>query len=407
MHDRSTSTQGQRFGVRARVVDTRVIGKPDQFDEDPMKYADWSFKLRSYLGAVDQRYQQELTTTEASSTARLNATLESEGSALCTQMYCILVMTTAGAALDTCHNDGVNEVFEAWRQFVMKWEPKLRTRCVGLLMNVLGTDSETTFQAGGVRETRARLRETINKDRRRRHQDGCDDARDGGRAIQRAPHPEQRQNHKMESNARGDSRDHANTTVHRQSTNANAARSESEEQRQGQRRQGQRQGKGKDVKGKGKGKDAKNESSKKAKNDDQRKCVYCNESSHVKAECRKRLRDLADAEGKPMAATPHPNDATVVVPLQCSLPDEKHTSTFIIAMPCANSETSCESSSEQTVMRPGAGSIALAETKHVRPIAAIPSNETYLTIDTCAGASIFPSGFDQSATDDSTVAPDR
>ena len=52
-------------------------------------------------------------------------------------MYHILVMTTAGAALEKCHNAGVNEGFEAWRQFVMEWEPKLRTRFVGLLMNVL------------------------------------------------------------------------------------------------------------------------------------------------------------------------------------------------------------------------------------------------------------------------------
>ena len=130
------STPRQR--VQAGVVDTRVIGKPDQFDGDPMKYADWSFKLRSYLGAVDQRYQEELTKTESSSTPRLNANLGSEESALSTQMYYILVMTTAGAALDKCHNAGVNEGFEAWRQFVMEWEPKLRTRYVGLLMNVLG-----------------------------------------------------------------------------------------------------------------------------------------------------------------------------------------------------------------------------------------------------------------------------
>ena len=46
-------------------------------------------------------------------------------------------------------------------------------------------------------------------------------------------------------------------------------------------------GKGKDVNGKGKGKDGKNEPSKKAESDDQRKCFYCNKSSHVKAECRK------------------------------------------------------------------------------------------------------------------------
>ena len=115
-----TGTPGQR--VRAGVVDTRVIGKPDQFDGDPMKYANWSFKLRSYLGAVDPRYQQESTTTETSSTPRLNATLGSEESAL-SQMYYILVMTTVGAALEKCHNARVNEGFEAWRQFVMEWEP--------------------------------------------------------------------------------------------------------------------------------------------------------------------------------------------------------------------------------------------------------------------------------------------
>ena len=83
-----------------------------------MRCADWSFKLRSYLGAVDQRYQEESATPEAPSTPRLNATLDSEGSALSTQMYYILVMTTAGAALDKCHNAGVNEGFEDWRQAV-------------------------------------------------------------------------------------------------------------------------------------------------------------------------------------------------------------------------------------------------------------------------------------------------
>ena len=55
-------------------------------------------------------------------------------------------------------------------------------------------------------------------------------------------------------------------------------------------------------------------------------------------------------------------------------------------------------------MRLGAG-IAPAETKHASPIAAIPSNETYLMMDTCAGGSIFPRGFDLSVMDDPTVAP--
>ena len=197
-------------------VQAEVIGKPDQFNGDPMKYADWSFKLRSYFGAVDQRYQQELTTTEASSTPRLNATLSSEGSALSTQMYYILVMTTAGAALDKCHNADVNEGFEAWRQFVTEWEPELRTKFVGLLMNVavISVPRRQSNQAGGVLENRARLREPVIKDRRRRHQDRRDNAGKGGHASERAPNSEQREDHKLESDARGDSGVHANTTVH-------------------------------------------------------------------------------------------------------------------------------------------------------------------------------------------------
>ena len=92
-------------------------------------------------------------------------------------------------------------------------------------------------------------------------------------------------------------------------------------------------GKGEDVEDKCKGKDAKSELSKNAKSDDQKICFYCNKSG--------------------MAASPHhPNDTAVVVPLQCLLPGDRHTSTFVIAMLCANSETSCESSSKQAVRSP-------------------------------------------------------
>ena len=81
-------------------------------------------------------------------------------------------------------------------------------------------------------------------------------------------------------------------------------------------------GKGKDIKGKDKAKDVKNESSKKDKSDDRRKCFYINKTGHVRADCRQRLKDLAEAEGKPVAASPHPHDATAIVSLQCLFPGE-------------------------------------------------------------------------------------
>ena len=91
--------------------------------EEPMIRADRLFKLRSYLGAMDQRNELEPETTEESSTPRRNTTLS-------TQMYYTLVMMKI---LYRCHNAGVNEEFAGRRQFVREWEP----RFVGLLRNVL------------------------------------------------------------------------------------------------------------------------------------------------------------------------------------------------------------------------------------------------------------------------------
>ena len=91
--------------------------------KDPMMRADRLFKLRPYLGAVDQRNELELTMTEESSTPRLVR-------ALSMLMYYILVMMKT---LYRCRNASVSEEFARKRQFVKEWEP----RFVGLLRNVL------------------------------------------------------------------------------------------------------------------------------------------------------------------------------------------------------------------------------------------------------------------------------
>ena len=321
-----TGTPGQR--VRAGVVDTRVIGKPDQFDGDPMKYADWSLKLRSYFGAVDQRYQEELTTTETSSTPRLDATLGSEESALSTQMYCILVMTTAGAASDKCHNAGVNEGFEAWRQFVMEWEPKLRTRYVGLLMNVL------VYRLRDDIPTKLAAFERTAHDYENQSAKTADDDIKIGVTMLGMEDMRVKEHH-IRSSARITSWNQVREEILETTRTQQYIDSQPMPMQFGASPKSK--GKGEDSKGKGKGKgkgedkakDAKNESSKKAESDDQRQCFYCQKTGHVKAECRKRQKDLADAEGKPVAASPHPHDTAAVVPLQCLLPGERHTSTFV------------------------------------------------------------------------------
>ena len=130
-----------------------------------------------------------------------------------------------------------------------------------------------------------------------------------------------------------------------------------------------------------------------AKSDDQRKCFYCQKIGHVKLSAESDQKTLPMKRGNRWQRR-HIH-TTQQRSWRCSAycQNERHTSTFVMAMPCANSETSCESSSEQAVRIPDAGSIAPAETQQVRPIAAIPSNETYLMMDTCAACEHFSKRF--------------
>jgi len=119
------------------LVDTRVLGKPDHFSGDATKFADWSFKLKAYMAAIDHRYQSCFAIAESSAAPVLIVNLDPAEAALSTQLYYVLVMLVTETALNKCHNAGINEGFERWRQFVLEWEPRLQTRHVGLLMQVL------------------------------------------------------------------------------------------------------------------------------------------------------------------------------------------------------------------------------------------------------------------------------
>ena len=88
------------------LVDTRILGKPNQFTSD------WSSTLRSYMGEVDTRYQQLMMDAETSTEPMFNATLRHDEVRLSTQLFHALVMLTSRPALDKCHNVGLNEGFE-------------------------------------------------------------------------------------------------------------------------------------------------------------------------------------------------------------------------------------------------------------------------------------------------------
>ena len=233
-----------------------------------MKYTIRSFRLRSYLGAVDQRYQLEPTTTEESSTPRINAALSSEASCLSTQMYYPLVMTTIGSALNKCHSASEKEGL-AWRQFVMDWEPKL----VGLLMNVLSyrlEDVPTKSAASERLVHESQSSETFN-----------DDTKTGvtvlGMEDMRA------KAHLIRNSARIASWTQTREDILEITRTQQYTDSKTVPMQIGAHPKSKGKGKeSKDAKGRSKGKDTKNESSKKVKVDDQRRCRYCQKTGHAK-----------------------------------------------------------------------------------------------------------------------------
>ncbi len=119
------------------MVDTLLLGRPENFAGDPQRFPDWSSKLKAYLGAIDVRYQATIAIAEHATGPIFNAGLCNEEAQLSTQLYYVLVMLSSGAALDKCHNAGVNEGFETWRNLVVEYEPHLKTRSVGWLPQVL------------------------------------------------------------------------------------------------------------------------------------------------------------------------------------------------------------------------------------------------------------------------------
>ena len=117
-------------------------------------------------------------------------------------------------------------------------------------------------------------------------------------------------------------------------------------------------------KGKSKqGKDARKKSFGKAKDDDQRKCYYSRKAGRAKSRSRTRWKDLADTKWKSVTAKSRPSSIAADAPLA-----DDYVTMF-----------------HETTMRSDAGSTAPTGSECVRHTSAIPTCETCLMTDTCAG----------------------
>ena len=70
-------------------VDTKVLGKPINFDGSNDRWPVWSVVLRAYCGVLAPAYTTWMQHAEAQTTPALNLTLAAEGSAVSRQLAVI------------------------------------------------------------------------------------------------------------------------------------------------------------------------------------------------------------------------------------------------------------------------------------------------------------------------------
>ncbi|CAK0865658.1 unnamed protein product, partial [Prorocentrum cordatum] len=124
------------------LIDTRVLGKPSDFNGEPGTWRDWSAIFRAYASACEPALKDAMDRAEHADTPVLNATLPDDQVRFSSQLYYMLVMLNKGLSLDRIVSAGVNEGLEAWRTLVTFHEPQSRTRAAGLLQELLSWDFE-------------------------------------------------------------------------------------------------------------------------------------------------------------------------------------------------------------------------------------------------------------------------
>ena len=405
---------GSSARARPGLVDTRLIGKPQSYDGDASRFADWAFVFKAYMSALDPAYQDAFEEIEGSQVPVLNATLPDKDVHLSTQLYYVLVMLCTGPALNKCYNAGVTEGYESWRQFVLQWEPKLASRFVGLLMQLL------SFQFEGDLSARVSQFDRLVSAYEAQTKKKVDDSVKVGVAITGMRDAKVKE-HLVRNAARLDTWALISAEVLEISRTQGYLNSTPVPMQLGALPPN-RKGKGK-GKGKSKGKPQQGKGTSTGTDNKDKECFYCKKKGHVKADCRARQRDLAAAEdkggkkrqpGKPVSAM------TVTDPvadpgflLSLTRAEGAAAGSSACARDAAAGSTACshrgpDTSTENqgTAVQPTRVA-PLAGVTVCTPCAATvrPHSKTghRLMIDNCAGASVFPVGYDDGAEVDDTV----
>ena len=129
------------------VVDTRLLGKPDTFNGEEAKWADWKVLFKAYTSVVSPRMAALMHAAESTQDDVGLSALGEPDAATARQLYYILLLLCRQQPLTMVVNAGEGEGAKAWRTLYEHFEPTVRTRTAGLLMNILGFSFTGDVQA--------------------------------------------------------------------------------------------------------------------------------------------------------------------------------------------------------------------------------------------------------------------
>ena len=118
------------------VIDTRQIGKFRVFDNVQEHWSDWKFQFVCWISLVQPAYPKYVDEAEKLTTPIDMPENETQKS-LAIQLYAILAQSTQGRGLRAIRAVKTRCGFEAWRQLVELKEPKVATRRLASLANVM------------------------------------------------------------------------------------------------------------------------------------------------------------------------------------------------------------------------------------------------------------------------------
>ena len=127
-------------------VDTRLSGKPPNFDGAEAKWTDWSVVTRAYCAITHPQLGALMAQVENTAADIPLGGLDGANADASRQLYYILLILCQSTALNIVVNAGELQGCIAWRRLHQRYEPKAKTRFAGQMLELLSWSFDGDLQ---------------------------------------------------------------------------------------------------------------------------------------------------------------------------------------------------------------------------------------------------------------------